>query len=268
MEDGARVLSEHPRFALHASYELLLAYYKHASYREKALRHLGILKSSLHTVDQFESKREARWFSLVSVVESRLCRLQSEPDMKRAQAAAEAALRAARLAESPAVIAEAEIAFGEIRLAQKDARHAAIRFERAIENAAQNPKILAAAHLHRACALCRLGNMYAAYVARAEADAYIGQVEHGFIRQLASSVDTELRTAGVIFKDLRQLVKRAVHEKKKIDKQDLLDAVEWQLFQQVKAEGRDSHTLLRLGPRQFRRRYTQLRAKFGPATDS
>ncbi len=268
MEDGARVLSEHPQFTLHASYELLLAYCKHPAYKEKAQSHLRTLKGALGSGDTWRSKREARWSSLVSIVESRLRRLQADPDLKRSLAAADAALRAARFAGSSAVIAEAEIAIGEVRLAQGEPRLAEVRFEWAIKHATPNPKILAAAHLHRARSLCRLGGMYRAHVARAEADTYIGQVEHGFIRDLASIVDAELRTAGFFFKDLRQLVRDAVREDRAVDRQNLLEAVEWHLFQHAKAEAQEPHTLLGLSERQFRRRYSQLRQKIGQPPSS
>jgi hypothetical protein len=53
-----------------------------------------------------------------------------------------------------------------------------------------------------------------------------------------------------------------------VDRQGLLEAVEWQLFQHAKAEAPEPHTLLGLAERQFRRRYSQLHDKFQRRAES
>jgi tetratricopeptide (TPR) repeat protein len=269
MEDADRVLSQHRIFALHSSYELLLAYAQHASYRARAYSRLGELKSNLVCGDRWQSKgepwrskREARWYSQVAIVESRLRRLDAEPDLQRSEEAAAAALRAAAFTQLPAAIAEAELAMGEVRLAQRNPQQAANRFEKAVAHATHNPKIVAAAYLHWARALCLAGSFEQAHVARAQADSWIHQVEHGFIQDLASSVDSELQKAGLLVEDLRKRITDAVRANRTVDKNGLLDAIEWQLLQHAKTDAPEPHRVLGLGKRQFRRRYARLRAKF------
>lgn len=262
MEDGDRVLSEHPMFTLHASYELLLAYYRHPQYHAAANAQLEKLRAAVGQSGAWRSRREARWASQMSVVESRFRRLQLDPDLRRARKAAETAVTAATQAQSPAIMAEAQIASGEVYLAEGDARRAVTLFGRALDNVAGNPKVRSAAHLHMASALFRSGDIHGAYSARRDAALYVPLVEHGFIGQLAKRVDLELRESGAYFVDVPQLVRAAAKTRKAIDKRRMLDELEWQIMSQAKAQGADPMQLLGIGERQFRRRHAELAEMF------
>jgi hypothetical protein len=208
LDDGARVLEQHPKLKLRAAYERALAYYKIPSRRADARTLIDDLKK--------QAQGNARWTSSALVLESRIERLERQfsTAKKRAEEAVE---RAKATGDKHGELrAEALIALGEAHASEADAANKAKQLGRARESwsgavrqfmdalnlSANNPKIAAVCHLHLAATHIAQGALFEAHQERAAASRHLDVVEHGFVKTLAVSVDQDLAKSEVLVIDL------------------------------------------------------------------
>lgn len=200
MKDAAHGLSKHPLFRVRSYSELAVAYL-----------HLGDLAAAEDVISKVARSlskasdtgyRSHRWQCSVSILKSRLQRARG--DAAGAERYAQDALKHARGMEPPTQEIEALIAWSEALRQQgsaTDLELAVGHLEKARDLASANPKTAAVCTLHLAAVSVERGRHD-----RAQSELkrwhleYEPIVEHGFVRGLASKIESRLWSSDDAFK--------------------------------------------------------------------
>jgi len=180
-------LKDHEAYRIRAANELAVAYV-HEYFREPGEENLSNARKYINEVSE---SRDRRWQCNALVTESRLFRALGQ--YKEAE---ESATKALHLGEDQRFIRiDAGIARGEARLELNKINDACKDFTGALSDGLDNRKVQAVCHLHLARAYLLKHEHALALRHKDEANQHVGHVDNAFVRNLADTVETTIKTS-------------------------------------------------------------------------